>query len=895
MDIKEVIEYFQTSSTHGLDEKEARKRLIEYGYNEILVEKRRGVLSIFLEQFKSILVLILLASVVISVFVGEMEDAIVIMVIVILNAVLGFIQEYRAEKALEALKKLASPKAIVIRNGREITIPSREVVPGDIIILEVGNKVPADARLIEAVNLRVDESILTGESVPVSKFTEPLEDPHTPIHERRNMVYMATTVVYGRGKAVVTATGMNTEFGKIASMLQEEEEETPLQRKLEKFGRILAIVIVFLSALAGLECLLEGASIIDMLLTAISLAVSAVPEGLPAVVTVTLAIGVQRMARKNAIVRRLSSVETLGSSTVICTDKTGTLTKNEMTVREIYVWDRRVHVTGTGYEPKGKFYLKNRVINPKEDVTLMKLILAGALCNDARLEFYDKEWRIIGDPTEGALVVLAEKAGLSKEKLEKEYVRIDEIPFDSIRKRMSTIHRRADGEIMLFIKGAPEVIVERAKYIEKAGKVYEISKEEKEKILLTARSMAKKALRVLAIGYRPLSIEYKSEGDLERNIILLGLVGMIDPPRPEVKEAIKVAEEAGITVIMVTGDHKETAVAIAKEIGLIKDESDTVVLTGKDIDSLSDEEFLKLVDEVRIYARVSPEHKLRIIDALKRKGHIVAMTGDGVNDAPSVKKADIGIAMGIRGSDVTREAADLILADDNFATIVSAIKEGRTIYENIRKFLRLLLSVNWDEIFVVFFAALLDLPLPFTPKQILWINLVTDGLPALALGMDPPDEGIMKKKPRDPGEEIYHGMIVFIIASVILALISWLTPFYIALQMKETLDEARTLAFTQAILFELILAFICRSEETYIFSSWKNVTANKMLVVSVITALILHLSIIYVPLLNYFFDTAPLTLTDWLLLVPFACLSLILYPKPYLRLENKLEKRIRRK
>ena len=661
---------------------------------------------------------------------------------------------------------------------------------------------------------------------------------------------------------------------------------------MEHFGRVITAIVSILVVLVFIEELFEGLNVYEGFLTAISLAVSAVPEGLPAVLTITLALGVQRMARRNAIVRRLASVETLGNATVICTDKTGTLTRNEMTVKKIYVNGKFIRVTGSGYEPEGEFIDDNGVkIKPLGDSTLKKLLLIGLLCNDSKLVRKSTTWTITGDPTEGALVVTAVKAGLNQEETRETFPRINEIPFDSRRKRMSTLHV-IEGKPVLYSKGAPEVLLNLCSHIEENGIVRPITDTDKKKILEAAKKMASEALRVLALAYRDFErtpTELKEED--ERYLVFVGLVGMIDPPRPEVKAALKKAREAGIKVIMVTGDHKDTAVAIAKEIGLIDDPENVTVLTGSDLDKMDEEEFAEIVDKVHIFARVSPEHKLKIVKYLKRKGHIVAMTGDGVNDAPAVKHADIGIAMGIRGTDVTRDAADLILADDNFATIVAAIEEGRTIYENVRKFIRLLLSANWDEIAVVFVSALLDMPIPFTPAQILWINLLTDGFPALALGLDPPEPDIMKRPPRSPKEKIYEKMELFFLVSVILSLFAWVAPFWIALQLKDTLPEARTLAFTQAVIFELLLALNCRSEKHFVFGNLKILLANKSLLLAVLASLVLQLLVIYLPPLQYMFNTSPLTYLDWALVTVFACTAILLSPKfwdkPLLRSPRK--------
>ena len=880
LSVEEVLKALNTDKELGLTKEDAKKRLELYGPNEIPEERRFVTLKILFEQVKSLLVWLLIFATIASIMIGELSDAIAIAVILILNVILGFVQEYRAEKAVELLRKLATPKAKVIRDGIEVEILSTEVVPGDIVILRAGDRVPADLRLIECVNLKVDESLLTGESEPVEKTTESLSED-VPLPERRNMAFMATTITYGRGKGVVVATGVKTEFGKIAESVRSEEREvTPLQRKMEHLGRVLTGIIVALVILVLLEEIMEGLDIYEALMTSISLAVSAVPEGLPAVLAITLALGVQKMARRNAIVRRLSSVETLGSATVICTDKTGTLTKNEMTVVKVFINGEFVRVTGSGYEPKGEFLSERGVIDPLNDSTFRRLLEACLLCNDSKLIHENGTWRIIGDPTEGALTVLAIKSGLTEE-LRKRVPRFSEVPFDSIRKRMSTAHIMPNGKKILYLKGAPDVVLKLCNRVEELGRVRPLTEEDRKSILKATSLMAKEALRVLALAYKELNDDtVKVTEDDERNLVFVGLVGMIDPPRPEVPKAIRIAKEAGIKVVMVTGDHKDTAISIAKQIGIIEEGEDSLVLTGSDLNKMSDDELYEVADKVVVYARVSPEHKLRIIRALKRRGHIVAMTGDGINDAPSVKVADIGIAMGIRGSDVTREVADLILADDNFATIIVAIEEGRTIYDNIRKFIRLLLSANWDEIGAVFISAMLDLPLPFTPAQILWINLVTDGLPALALGVDPPEPGVMKRRPRDPKEKVYAGMELFFLVSILLALISWIVPFWYALEfLGRPLSEARTIAFTQAVIFELILSLNSRSEERFVFKSLSTLFANKHLILAILASLALQLVVLYMPPLQYIFNTTPLDLIDWGFVLIFGSLSVFLYPK----------------
>jgi len=678
------------TSANGLSNEEAKARLSEYGYNELKEKKKKSALTMFFEEFKDIFIILLLVATLFSGLIGYYEstmdpakgletysDAIVIGIIVLLVAIAGFIQEYRAEKAMEALKKLTAPKARVIRNGKEEIIPAREVVPGDVLAIESGDSLPADARLIEAVELKTDEAVLTGESTPVNKHLTPVK-LDAPIAERSNMVFTATHAIYGRGRALVTSTGMNTEFGKIAELVQAaEEEETPLQRKLDKFAKKIATVVVgvcvIIFALEAFEALSLGFQIenfIEAFMSSISLAISAVPEGLPAIVTISLALGAREFAKRNAIIRKLSSAESLGATTVICSDKTGTLTKGEMTVRMLYCDGKTTEVTGVGYEPKGEFHHSAESVDPKSDNDLSLLLKIGALCNNAQLDESNGTWSVIGDPTEGALIVSAVKAGFEYDKLMTQYPRKNEIPFTSERKRMTTVHSTPEGEHVAYVKGAPEIVLDRCGYMLRNGEIKKLAPKDKNEILKANEKLASDALRMLGMAYKklPPDLHAINEDKIENDLIFAGLQGMIDPPRDEAIEANKICQKAGIKTVMITGDHKLTAVAVAKEIGIMKE--DSMVLTGTELDKMSDEEFNKIVDNVAVYARVSPEHKLRIVNALKSKGQIVAMTGDGVNDAPAVKSADIGVSMGISGTDVTREASDLVLNDDNFETIV---------------------------------------------------------------------------------------------------------------------------------------------------------------------------------------------------------------------------------
>lgn len=890
LETEEVLKGLNTS-LEGLSEEEVRARLKKFGFNELAKKKRVTPFKIFLNQFKDVFVLMLIAAILISFFFGERVDALTISAIVALNAIIGFTQEYKSEKALEAMQKYAAPKARVLRNGKEKVVDARELVPGDIVLLESGDRIPADGRLIEAFELKVDEAVLTGESVPIRKTSEKIE-AEIPLTERKNMVFMGTYVIYGRGKFVVTATGMKTEFGKIAGLVREiKEEEPPLKVKLKKFAKKLGIFIVIACAVIFVvgvaRSLVLGefsrATILNFFMISVALAVSAVPEGLPAIVTITLALGARDLAKRNAIIRRLSSVETLGSVTVICSDKTGTLTKGEMTVKKIYLNGRMIKVTGTGYEPKGEFYENGNKINAKQDEHLSLLLRIGALCNNSKLVREENKWKIIGDTTEGALIVAAEKAGIDYS-----YKRVYEIPFSSERKLMTTINSTGE-EFLICVKGAPEVVIEKCSKILRDGEEKELSEAEKKRILEVNDELASEALRNLAFAYKKLSSFSESvrEEEIESNLVFVGIAGMIDPPREEAIEANKLCQEAGIKTVMITGDHKLTAIAIAREIGILKD---GLVLTGEELDKLSDEEFEEIVERVEVYARVYPHHKLRIVKALKKKGHVVAMTGDGVNDAPALKHADIGIAMGITGTDVAKEASDMILADDNFATIVEAVKQGRIIYENIRKFSFFLMRCNFDELAVVGTFALLGLPLPFTAAMILWTNLVTDGGPALALSFDPPLEDVMKQKPRDPKEGILHGRILQIIVSFLTQYFGTLLVFGLTYWVfnggceslpsplfELCLRKARTMAFLQATFRELVIVWNCRSDKKSVFRL--PFFSNKYLVASVFASAILTVLLVYTPVFEIMFETVPLSLTDWALVLTVACSGLLILPE----------------
>lgn len=880
MSVREVLSKLETSE-EGLSEEEARKRLEKFGFNELKEMRRESPLQMFLEQFKDMLIIILIVAAVIAALLGEIVDAFAILVIVVLNAILGFVQEYRAEKALEALKQLAAPQARVLRGGKEMRIPAKELVPGDILLIESGDKLSADARLIHAVDIKVDESSLTGESTPVEKDTAPVKKD-AQVAERKNMLFMGTAVTYGRGKAVIVETGMNTQIGKIAEIIQVTEEElTPLQKRLEKFGEQVGIGILIICGIVFISEILESSDLmgmiysmkimeflgsphlIELFLISVSLAVAAIPEGLPAVITITLAMGLQRMVKRNSIVRKLHAVETLGSTGIICSDKTGTLTRSEMTVRRVYVDGEFIEVTGQGYEPKGEFKKDDSRINPKKEADLSLLLRIGALCNNSHLED-GRGWKVVGDPTEGALVVTAEKAGFSHEELKKEYPRVEEIPFDSERKRMTTIHKTPEKEMHAYMKGACEVVLERCSHFIENGKIKKLTPEVKKEILKRNSEMAEDALRVLAFAYRKLTPRNYSPERVEREMVFVGLMGMMDPPREEVYEAVRKCESAGMRVVMITGDHKITAVAVARELGIMK--KDSKVLTGEELDKLGEKGLEKIVDKVAVYARVSPQHKIMIVKALKAKGHIVAMTGDGVNDAPALKMADIGIAMGITGTDVSKEASDMILVDDNFASIVAAIEEGRGIFDNIKKFIRYLLSCNAGEVLTIFFAPFLNLPIPLLPPQILMMNLVTDGLPALALGVEPTNPKIMERPPRDPEEDILKPMIPDIV------MVGFLTSFGTLLIFSQyyegspcNLDIARTAAFTTIVMFELFVAFACRSSTRTLAEA--GVFSNRSLILAVASSVVLQLAVIYIAPLQAIFNTVPLSLEDWVRII----------------------------
>ncbi len=876
LSVEDVYSHLQSGPV-GLTRAEAAQRLGKYGPNEIEVARRISPWALFLEQFKNVLIIILLAATVISAFLGHAVEAVAISVIVIFAVVLGFVQEYRAERALEALRQMAAPTAIVRRDGQEMEIPARELVPGDIISTRAGDKIPADARLIEAINLQIEEAALTGESVPVEKHTAALSTPDLTPGDCKNIAYAGTAATYGRGRGVVVATGMNTEFGKIARMLQTvETSRTPLQENLDKAGNLLARAAFVIVAIIVVLGLLRGQPFLDMLVFGIALAVAVVPEALPAVVTISLAIGVQRMVKRHALIRRLPAVETLGSTSIICSDKTGTLTKDEMTVRKIFVAGQVLEVSGAGYEPQGQFFCDGAVVAPSDQ--LKQMLQAAALASDTHVVHseVDGRWHIKGDPTEGALVVTAAKAGLDKFDLDARFPRVNEIPFTSETKRMTTLHPDQSG-VIAYSKGAPEIILDSCtRYLTQEGEK-DLTPDSKAIILETAQDMASQALRVLAIAAKPgAALE-----TAEHRMTFLGLAGMIDPPRTEVMSAIRTCEQAGIKVVMITGDHPLTAKAIATELGIFKGGR---VVSGAELEAMDDAEFEKEVENIEVYARVSPSHKLRVVTALQQKGHIVAMTGDGINDAPALKKADIGIAMGITGTDVTKEAAAMTLTDDNFASIVAAVEEGRGVFGNIKKYLMYLLSSNLGEIGVMAVATLAGLPLPLSAVQLLYVNLATDGLPALALAVDPPEADLMQRKPRNPRSGLFTRPVLILMGVgglwstiVNIGIYTW------ARKAGYTPHHAMTMTFVSLVLIQFFKAYNFRSDR---HSVLRKPFANKWLNLAILWELTLLSLVIYLPFLHKPFSTFSLTFFDLavILLVAFSV-------SPILELAKWLERR----
>ncbi|MCX6053757.1 MAG: cation-translocating P-type ATPase [Chloroflexi bacterium] len=839
----------------GLTQTEVVERLLKYGANELQAAHRVSPWEILLEQFKNVLILILLGATAISLFLGHGIESVVIAVIVLFAVVLGFVQEYRAERAIEALKQMAAPTATVLREGAEVKIPAKDLVPGDVIFLHTGDRVPADARLLEAINLQVEEAALTGESVPVEKHIKALENADLPTGDRKNMVYAGTVVTYGRGKALVAATAMQTEFGKIARMLQDVETgRTPLQQNLDKVGTVLARAAFVVVAIIVALGLFRGQPFVEMLIFGIALAVAVVPEALPAVVTISLAIGVQKMVKRNALIRRLPAVETLGSTSVICSDKTGTLTKDEMTVRKIFSAGQMFTVSGAGYAPEGTFSTNGGTPSAPTPA-LRQMLIAATLASDTQIiQLPGGGWDVKGDPTEGALVVAAAKAGIQKDSFDAAYPRVHEIPFSSETKRMTTIHE-TDGKHTAYAKGAPEVILESCDWLLTPEGLKPLDAVGRKQVLGIAQEMAGEALRVLGIAS-------KANATLENaqtGMTFLGLAGMIDPPRPEAKAAIALCADAGIRPVMITGDHPVTAQAVAHELGLLINGGR--VVTGAELEVMTDEQLQRDVESISVYARVSPAHKLRVVTAWQARGHIVAMTGDGVNDAPALKKADIGVAMGITGTDVTKEAAAMTLTDDNFASIVAAVEEGRGVFGNIKKYLMYLLSSNIGEIGLMTGAALLGLPLPLTAVQILYVNLATDGLPALALAVDPPEKDLMKRKPRDPRAGIFtRPVVTLMLLGGIWSTIINLGLFIWAQNSGRSLEEAMTMTFVSLVLIQFFKAYNFRSDRHSVLDK---PFANKWLNTAIVWEVALLLVIIYIPFLHEAFGTYYLPLVDW--------------------------------
>jgi Ca2+-transporting ATPase len=869
----QVMEMLDTGPS-GLSSSQAQERLEDHGLNELAPPPKISPLAIFFRQFQNLLILILIAATGISFFLGEHLDAYVIMVIILACTILGFVQEYRAEQAAAALQKLSAPTAAVVRAGREQIIPAREVVPGDLLVLHTGDRVAADGRVLEAVNLQADESLLTGESLAVAKGVEPDSRVRLPIADQKGMVFGGTVVTYGRGRAVVTATGMDTEFGRIARLLGEmPPEKTPLERRMASVGLVLSVICLTAAAGAMVLGVIRGHPWLEMLIWGISLAVAAVPESLPAVVTGALAIGTTRMARHRAIVKRLPAVEAMGCTTVICTDKTGTLTKNEMTVRRLFLEGRRVKVSGLGYQPAGTFSQDGNDLPPAGDPVLKMAARVGLLCNDALLEEAEGLWSIQGDPTEGALVVLGRKAGLDPAALGRELPRLAEVPFSSERKLMTTLHQGPAG-ILACAKGAPESLLPRCTRVLTSSGERPFTAADQQEIMREAGEMAGGALRVLGLAYREMAdFSGPPSEDLERDLVWVGLVGMMDPPRPEAKNAVSQCQRAGIQVIMVTGDHPDTAAAVAQELGLIpRDRQMQTVLTGAEVNQLSDLELTKALKKTRVFARVAPEHKLRLVNLLKAQGEVVAMTGDGVNDAPALKRADIGVAMGITGTEVTKETADMILADDNFATLVDAVEEGRTIFDNIKKYLIFLLSCNLAEILVLTGAIFLGLPLPLLALHILWVNLDSDGMPAFALGVDPKAPDIMRRPPRPLQEGVFTSTVNSLLAVISVYLTLVLLPLFVYYYYGnpgghgapgQVLAKAQTMVFVTLIIAEQVNAFNCRSDRHSLFTV--GFFANRLLIISVLLSTSMLAAVIYWPPLAALFHTTPLGWRDWLL------------------------------
>lgn len=872
LDHEHIEQKLHVSRKKGLYDKQVKERRKEYGQNVLKSGQKISKWFLLLKQFQDFMVLLLLAATLVAGLLGEYIDAIAIMFIVLINGFIGFFQEQKAEKSLEKLKELSAPVANVLRDGVWESIPSSEIVIGDVVKLKMGDRIMADMRLVNANSLEIEESALTGESLPVTKITEPLNHENLEAQDQKNMAFTGTMITNGNGIGIVTAIGMDTVMGQIAVLMNEAKKTiTPLEYKLQQLGKILIVVALLLTAIVVALGIIEGHPTYEMFLAGVSLAVAAIPEGLPAIVTVALSLGIQRMIRKKAIVRELSAVETLGCASVICSDKTGTLTENKMTVKRLYLNGSHIDVTGDGYSLDGKFSLNNQALDT-DHPNLHNMLLYGMLCNQASLQVKKGQYIVSGDPTDGALLIAARKFGIDY--TAEDHFEIEkEIPFDSTRKRMSMVVKNNKGERFLITKGAPEIVLPRCSFqLTDHGKVILKDKQPIENVV---DEMATDAYRTLAIAIRPLNENTTMEDAfLERELTFIGLYGIVDPPRKEVKQAILDCRLAGIKTVMITGDHKQTASAIAKEIDLLPDGGR--VVTGKELNEMSTSELSEIIEDVYVFARVTPAHKLKIVEAYQDKGHIVAMTGDGVNDAPAIKASNIGISMGITGTDVTKEASSLILMDDNFTTIRSAIKEGRNIYENIRKFIRYLLASNVGEILAMLIALLLSMPLPLVPVQILWVNLVTDGLPAMALGLDQPEDDVMKRGPRHPKEGVLARGLGFKIISrgIVIGAVTVLGFAFIYQNNPENLTYARTIAFTTLVIAQLIHVFDCRSEHS-IFA--RNPFENKYLIFAVLSSLLMVLVVIYWAPLQPIFHTVGLSIKDWVLIVALASIPTVIF------------------
>ncbi len=866
--VAEVVRRLGTDHDRGLDREEATRRRKEHGPNVLAMAGGRSALAMIVDQFKSLIVGLLVAATAVAFALGETVEGIAILVVIALNAIIGFLTEWRARQALTALRDQAVPTALVVRGGAESQIPAAELVPGDLVVLAAGSRVPADGRVVEAARLQVEEASLTGESLAVSKSADPVADPDAPLGDRLSMAFLGTAVTDGRGRIVVTATGTRTEVGRIGQLIEEAgDQQTPLERKLAQLGHALVGVVLGLCATIVLAGWLRGNDFLHMLAVGISLAIAAVPEGLPAVATMTLALGMQRMARMRALVRRLPAVETLGSTTVICTDKTGTLTRNEMTVRVYQLGDRRVDVNGTGYDPVGEFAADGQPVDPEADGHLSLALRAGALCSDATLDRSNGAIGVLGDPTEGALLVAAAKAGLETASLERDYPRVGEVPFSSESKRMVTVHRTPDGQTVAFVKGAPGAVIDGSAGEVEGDGVRLLTPEGRRRREDQNEVLAGQALRVLALAYKEVPADY-GDGDLADGLVLIGLVGMIDPLREETKTAIETCRDAGIRTVMITGDQQATAAEIGRQLGLDRgaDGRPLKAVHGRELAGLDADGWKAVTAEAGVFARVSPEHKLRIVEALQARGEVVAMTGDGVNDAPALKKADIGVAMGIKGTEVAKEAADMVVTDDNFATIVAAVEQGRVIYSNILRFVHYLFSCNLAEILVVFVAILVGWPLPLAALQVLWLNVITDVFPAMALALEPSSPDAMKRAPRDPREPLVNRRFVGLIAwqGTLMAAVT-LFAFWLGMRWYgdegEGLRRAVTLAFMTLALAQVFHAFNARSQRRSAFDA--RLLTNGWLWAAVGACTLLQLAAVYWPFLRRVLHTAPLSAADW--------------------------------